>query len=194
MSVKLLFVREENLRDRLFVKDLVHNFSFKEKALMILDTFGASIPDVKFVTRRLSALFSEAMVYNNAFTADQRGIFRLREGKLDLNRKLVDDLFHPIQLLIIGPVLTKGEEKILADPLDLLQLARIKFEVDEILLFPNNPLSPLAQKTPLIGSPEDHDRWMKLYEEEEAVLNLAYQLRPARIVSPMNYSREMKQE
>lgn len=189
--MKLIYLSEANLRDRLFIKDFVFNYKSQEKALVFHAPFGGTVRDTRFVTKRISALLSEAMVYNNAFMADQRNFFSYSEtGDLQINREAIEKLLWPIQQLLFGPVMTKEGEAQLVDPLELLQLTRHTFGVEEVILFPDNPMSPLGSSKPLIDSEAEKDRLIGIYEEESASLNLAYQLRPVRLCTPANYAPE----
>ncbi|MEM7656468.1 MAG: hypothetical protein AAF399_10100 [Bacteroidota bacterium] len=190
--MKLIYLSEANLRDRLFIKDFVFNYKSQEKALVFHAPFGGTVRDTRFVTKRISSLLSEAMVYNNAFSADQRNFFSFApNGELQINREAIEKLLWPIQQLLFGPVMTKEGEAQLVNPLELLQLARHTFEVEEVTLFPDNPMSPLGSARPLIDSEAERDRLIGIYEEESPSLNLAHQLRPARVCLPANYAQEV---
>lgn len=187
--MKLLYLTEVNLRDHLFVKDLIHNFKLEEKAILIHDTFGGTVSDTRFVTKRISSLMSETMIYNNAFSGDQRNFFSRNEaGLLQLNVSLVEKLLRPLQVLILGPIIKEENEAVLANPVELVQLVRNELEISETIVFTDNPLSPLGAKRLTIDTSEDVEQWLKSYEEEKASLELAHQLRPARIASPTTYS------
>lgn len=189
--MKLIYVSEANLRDRLFVKDLVFNYKSDEKALLIHAAFGGTVADTRFVTKRLSALFSEAMVYNNAFPAGQRDFFKESSaGVFTVETDRIETLLAPIQMIIFSPIMTtsSGGDG-LVDPFLLLQAARYAFGIEEILVFPDNPMSPLASQKPLIAATDDLEKWVGIYEEEQAALQRALTLRPARLVSPQNYSQ-----
>lgn len=155
---------------------------------MIHDTFGGTVKDTRFVTKRISALLSECMVYNNAFSADQRGLIKSGETGLSVNTELITQLFPPIQLLILGPVLKGPEGPILADPLEMLAATRNAFDIEEVILFTDNPMSPLAGKKEIVTGEADQSRLLQVYEEEATAINLAHQFRPAMIASPLNYS------
>jgi hypothetical protein len=187
--MKLLYLTEANLRDRLFVKDLVANYKLTEKALLIHDTFGGTVKDTRFVTKRLSALLSEFMVFNNAFSADQRNFFTQSSGGLmELNLDLIHKIIQPIQLLLIGPVIKVNGTAQLADPIAMVQAARNALDISETIVFTSNPMSPLGAKNAVIDKSEDVEKWLASYEEERASLELAHRLRPARLSSPMNYA------
>ncbi|MEM6263070.1 MAG: hypothetical protein AAGI38_11225 [Bacteroidota bacterium] len=190
MKVKLLFLSEANLRERMFVQDFVHNFAFKqEKSILVLDAFGGTVRDTRFVTKRLSSLLSEVMVYNNAFMAGQRGLFVQETGKWQVRTDLISSLLKYIQVLLIGPVVGEGATASLISPIELVQAVRDNFEVDEILLFPKHAKSPLAAQKTWVKSTEDLKQLMNVYEEEADVLHLAAQLSPSRLVSPVNYAK-----
>ncbi|MEO0473938.1 MAG: hypothetical protein AAF206_30290 [Bacteroidota bacterium] len=188
--MKILYLSEANLRDRLFIRDLVNGFKGDEKYLVLHDTFGGTVSDTRFVTKRLSALMSESMVYNNAFSGDQRNFFsRNAEGLIDMNVDLIHKLMEVVQVLLIGPIITENGEAALGDPMELVQTARTLLEADELIVFTENPMSPLATKRELIDTAEDVDRLMKVYDEEKTSIELALSLRPARLVSPSNFAQ-----
>ena len=188
--MKLIFLSETNLRDNLFIKDLVHNYKLKEKALMIHDTFGNSLRDTRFVTKRISSLLSEMMVYNNAFMAEQRNLFsRDAGGILRPNQKQIDQYLSIVPLLLVGPVIKNGDESILADPVEMIESARRNLPIEETIVFTDNPMSPLGAKNEQIKSDEDRDRLLSIFEEEKSSLDRAYQLRPARLSSPMTFAK-----
>ena len=184
---KCLYLSEENMRDRMAIRDLVHNFPTGEKIILLHEAFSGAIPDTRFVTKRLSALFSEQMVYNNAFSADQRDLISLKQEGLSLNKALIEKLFTHIQLLILNPIVSSDSGPVLTDPQEIAKMLRSEFSIEQMVLFPTNPLSPLATKHPSIQTEEDLAYWKPLYEEEEQTLMRAYQLAPAQIFSPSTY-------
>lgn len=184
---KCLYLSEENLRDRMAIRDLIHNFPKGEKIVLLHEAFSGTIPDTRFVTKRLSALFSEQMVYNNAFSADQRDLIYRGAHGLNLNKDLIAELFAHIQLFILNPIISTDTGPVLADPQEIAQFLRSELAIKQLILFPANPLSPLASKHPSIQTEEDLAYWKPLYEEEEQTLVRAFQLAPAQIVSPSTY-------
>ncbi|MEM9936070.1 MAG: hypothetical protein AAF824_20755 [Bacteroidota bacterium] len=183
----LLYLSETHLRDRLFVKDFVHNYRISEKAILIHDSFHDTVSDTRFVTKRLSSLLSEAMVYNNAFSSDQRTFFYPSGKGYKLNMELVSQLLSPIQLLILNPVLPIKGKPQLVDSTKLIQGIKDSADISELITFTDNPLSPLGRKGEIIRDKQDVSRLLKVYEEEKAALELAYSLRPARLASPSQY-------
>ncbi|MCB0841392.1 MAG: hypothetical protein KDD99_32205 [Bacteroidetes bacterium] len=187
--MKLLYLTETNLRDRLFIRDLVSNFKLEEKAILIHDTFGGTIRDTRFVTKRISALMSESMIYNNAFSAEQRDMFSFdNDDNLLVNSPFIDKLLPTIQLLIIGPVIKKAGESQLIHALELVKASRQQLPVSETIVFTDNPLSPLGAKNAIISNQSEAEKWTGVYEEEKNAIQLALELYPARLASPMNYS------
>lgn len=169
------------------IRDLVHNFPTGEKIILLHEAFSGTIPDTRFVTKRLSALFSEQMVYNNAFSSDQRELIYRKDTGLTLNKALITQLFAHIQLLILNPIVSTDSGPLLDDPQEITQFLRTELAIEHLVLFPDNPLSPLATKHPSIHTEEDLAYWKPLYEEEAQTLERAFQLAPAQIVSPSTY-------
>lgn len=186
--MQLIYLSHENLNDRLFIKDFVHNFKWQEPTLVLHATFGGTVKDTYFVTKRISALLSEALVHNTAFSAAQRDFFYVEDGKMQVAKAKLEKLFSPIPLVILSPIVKKEGVETLADPLEMLTAARAAFEVGEITFFANNPLSMLASKKMRIATPEDLQHALHLYEEESTVLQRAFEFKPARVCSPVNYS------
>ncbi len=184
---KLLYLSEENLRDRLFVKDIVHNFPQSEKILLLHEAFGEKVADTRFVTKRLSSYFSEQMVYNNAFSADQRNLISANSGGFQLNKELIYQLMEHIQLLILNPIISSENGPKLGSAQLIANFLRTQLTIEKLILFPENPLSPLATKQPTIMTEQDFAYWKPLYEEEEKTLRKALHLAPAQIVSPSTY-------
>ncbi len=189
--MKLIYLTRQNLEDNLFIKDLVHNFKYPldTKVLMLHEPFGAALRDTRFVTKRLSTLFSETMTYNNAFMAQQRGLFQgLDDGGFRVNTGLIERLLAPINLLIVGPIIDGPTGEAWADPLAMLEAARRDLPIDETIVFTGNPMSPLGRKKPFIDSQGKVDELADIYEEETPALHLAHRIRPATLASPVNYA------
>ena len=188
--MKLLYLSEANLKDRLFIKDLVHNYkySLEQKAILVHAPFGGTVRDTRFVTKRISTLLSETMVYNNAFGAEQRGLITHSEGGLRVKTELIEKLLAPINLLILGPQVQVDSEVELLDPMDMLEALRSSLPIEETMVFTDNSLSPLGRKNLIIESEEQILELKKIYDEESSALDLALKLGPARLASPVTYS------
>lgn len=186
--MKLIYLREANLRDNLFVRDLVINFKWSDKVLLLHDTFAGTIKDTRFVTKRLSSLFSESMIYNNAFYADQRDFFVKDTNGIRVNVERINELLQIVQLLIIGPIIKGVSGVELANPQDLLYAAQTSLDIDETIIFPNNPKSPLVAKKLAIPTQEEANKLISIYEEETETIKLGHTF-SATLASPMNYAK-----
>jgi hypothetical protein len=181
----LHFLSESNLRDKLFVQQYVHAFTPESKVLIIVDSFGDSLRDTRFVTKRLSTLMSEQMVYNNAFSGDQRDMVKLQStGSLSLRKDFIAGLLEPLQALLIGAIATTQGGPQLIGAEELVMATKAAFELDEVVIFPNNPMSSLAMKPRLISNKKDAETLMEAYEEERTTLERALRLAPARLSGP----------
>ncbi|MEZ4686248.1 MAG: hypothetical protein R3B47_09325 [Bacteroidia bacterium] len=184
----LHFLTESNLRDRLFVQQYVHAFKPGSKVLIVVDQFGGTLRDSRFVTKRLSTLMSEQMVYNNAFTGEQRDMCRLDEnGLLSLRKGFIAELISPLQALLIGSVASSATGPQLIAGSRLAEALRAAFDIEKLMVFPGNPLSPLSMKQREISTQADIADLLVSYEEEKEALELALRLAPA-ILSGPNFS------
>lgn len=185
--MKLLYISEDNLKDRLFIRDLVFNYKLKDKALLIHESFNGSVEDTRFVTKRISALLSEQMIYNNAFSGERRNFFSAVGDVVEVNTSLILQLLETVQLLIISPVIKQGQEDKLMDPLRMAQAALYSLPIENSLVFTQNPLSPLAANRTQVEDEAQCDQLFRIYDEERAAIQRAYELRPSILVSPTNY-------
>ncbi|MDX1906932.1 MAG: hypothetical protein SF053_07835 [Bacteroidia bacterium] len=187
--MKLLFLSESNLRDRMFVRDLVHNCKFQDKILVIHEAYGGRADETRMATKKLSALFSETLVHNVAFMAGQRNLFSQdTEGRWHLKTDMIRELVQPVRMVIFGPVTGPDSSPVLADAVSMALAARTQLGIEDTFVFTANPLSLLASRRELIDTEDDAARLLPVYEEEAAAIGLARRLRPARIVSPVNYA------
>jgi len=187
MLLKLLYLSKANLRNQFFIKDLVSHFRPQHKTLLLHEPYGPRLEDTRFVSKRLSAFFSESMVYNNAFSADRRKLFYLQEGRMQVDTHKIQELLTHIQLLIVGPVIKQDDQSRHASPVDMIQALRSQMEVAEVVLFAANAKSPLVAEKRQLTDEAQLASLLNSYEEEKEVLQLAYELRPATLASPLNY-------
>lgn len=184
--VKLIFLSEANLNDRMFVRDFVHNFKFQQS--ITIHSPSENLLKTRMLTKRLSSLLSDTVTYNRAFSGDQRGLVKEINGKFAVDKAKVAPLLEHVQTLIIGPIALKEGTASIIDPMQLVLYLRELYDIEEIITFSDNPLSPLVINKPLITSQEDVEKWLVAYEEEKDALNRALQLSPARLSSPVNYA------
>lgn len=185
--MKLIYLSTANLQDRLFIKDFVHNLKTKTPMLILHEAFGGTLRDTTFVTKRISALLSECLVHNHAFSAAQRDFFYQKDGELQVAKEKIDPLFAHIHVVILGPIVKVNGEEMLFDAKKMVLAVKNAYNIEEVILFPDNPLSPLGSKKSSISSEEDLEKLLKLYEEEKAALQRGYEMRTARICTPVNY-------
>lgn len=183
--MKLLYLTQDNLRNAPFIKDLIFHHKLEEPSLILHDHFG-SIQDTRFVTKRLSALMSEDMIVNNAFSGDQRNILSLKNGQLQFRKDLVKEAYATVNLFILNPIVASEEGPQAHSPVEILQMLRREFEIPEVLLFPRNSLSPIAAGREVIREPGDVERLLRLYDEETELLEMARAVAPAVLAAPKN--------
>lgn len=186
--MKLVFLSQANLTDEKFIHEFVHSFSSSEKSILLHDHFGAYIEDTRFVTKRLSALLSEENVVNSAFSGDQRTIFKKHnEGGISFRSDFVKELMQHLQLLILNPIAVNGIGSVEANPVDVIKAIREGFDIDEIIIFPQNSKSPLGKEKKTVGSRDDFEKLALVFEEEKSMLEIALALSPAVIASASNF-------
>ncbi len=186
--MNLIYLSLANLKDRLFIRDFVNNFKFQTPTLILHEPFGAKIEDSVFVTKRISALLSESMVHNHAFAASQRDFFYYENESLTASQSKIEKLLSPIPLMILGPVVKKDGLEIPVSGKEMVYAAKKSLAIEEVILFSDNPLSPLGNARNVIGDVSDFNALLSLYEEEKASLETALILSPSRICTPRNYS------
>ncbi|MEM6271269.1 MAG: hypothetical protein AAF998_17660 [Bacteroidota bacterium] len=189
--MKLLYLTRENLRNTPFIKDLVFHHKLQEPSLLLHDHFG-TMADTRFVTKRLSAIMSEDMITNNAFSGDQRGLLRREAGQLHFRAELVKKAFATVSLFILNPIVSTPEGPQVQAPAPVLQAIREHLEVSEVVLFPRNSLSPLASARETIRGSGDVERLLRLYDEETELLEMARKLAPVVLAAPKNLVPQTK--
>lgn len=187
--MKFLYLREENLKEKLFIQDLVHNFPSDEPVLVLHAHFGEKAEDTRFVTKRISALLSEQMIYNQAFSGDQRGLLSAENGLVNVREALVHELFSMARVLLLNPIADSpnGPEEL--DPLLVANVLQAAFSPVETILFPRNSKSPLAASKERVTGRADYERLLSLYEEEAAVLEAAERLAPVTLSGPVTFAK-----
>lgn len=186
MEIKLVFLSEPNLTDRVFLRDFVHNYKFQRSIIIHEPT--ADVPLTRMATKRLSALLSETMTYNRAFAGDQRRLLTRQDDRILIDRARIESLLDQVQALIIGPIADSPEGPVLLNAEHLVLGLRETFGLPEIVAFPNNPLSPLVATPKHIESAADAEAHLQAYEEEREALQRAVRLRPVRFASPVNFA------
>ena len=123
----LIYLSEANLRDQFFIREFTMNFPVNKRLLLVNDHFGPKLEDTRFVTKRISALLSEKMVVNNAFSGDQRELVRKTPAGLQFRKELAEKLLETIYLLMLNPIVAgaAGPEAVPAPELLRLLIAEL---------------------------------------------------------------------
>ncbi|MEM7035448.1 MAG: hypothetical protein AAF570_00635 [Bacteroidota bacterium] len=184
--MKLIFLSSANLQNTNFIKELVHYFKSEEKVLLIHDVFG-SHHDTRFVTKRISALFSENLIVNNAFSGEQRDMISAHNGNFAVRKDLIEKSLEHVQMLVLN-TLTAIDGDVTRAPVDLLlQRLRAALPLSELIMFPDNPKSQMVAERKFITEPMQVDKLLGIYEEETEALERARMHRPVTLASATNY-------
>ncbi|MEY3442870.1 MAG: hypothetical protein RLZZ519_1151 [Bacteroidota bacterium] len=184
--MKLLYLSAENLKSTPFIKDLVWNFKEVGKCIILHDHFG-SIADTRFVTKRISALMSEEMITNNAFSGDQRSIFQQVNGSTEIRKEFLAQALETVDLLVLNALGTDGDAMSPLDPLEVAMQLRAAFDLDHIHVFPRNSRSPMVVSARSLKSIADLEPLRAVYEEEAPTLSIAEKLLPVVLAAPSNF-------
>lgn len=186
--MKLLYITVDNLRNSNFIKELVWNFKDVGKAILLHDHFGVG-RDTRFVTKRISALMSEEMVVNNALSGDQRGIFKIENNRVIVDKEFLDNAFLTVNLMILNPFALDGKKIVEADPFDVAKAIREAYGLKEIYIFPQNLRSPLSVERRQLGkdAAAELEILRGAYEEEKIALDAAEALLPVVLASPSKF-------
>ena len=184
--MKLLYLSADNLRNGPFIKDLVYNFKKVGKSIILHDHFG-KVADTRFVTKRISALMSEEMILNNAFSGDQRQIFTTTAGALALRMDFIHKSLETVDLVLLNALGLADGELVSLDPLRVLDALRLALDIEEVYIFPKNARSPLVAQRRLFTSVDEIAPFRPVYEEEANALALAERLLPAVLAAPGNF-------
>lgn len=186
--MRLLFLTADNLRDSFFIKDLVHNLRPDRPTIVLHDHFSVQEKDTRFVTRRLSALMSETMVYNHAFSGDQRQLFSMTENGIAVRLELLRDWFTTAPVVVLNCLGSSAGGTIALPALEVARVLQVALPIEQTIVFTRNHQSPLAAARTLLETAADLARLLALYEEEATALNHAHALAPALIASPANFA------
>ena len=184
--MKLIFLSADNLRNGPFIKDLVYHFKDVGKCILLHEHFG-SVADTRFVTKRISALMSEEMILNNAFSGDQRGIFVQSANGVSLRHDFLQAALETVDLLVLNALGLADEAVQPLDALQALAQLRTAFDVQEVHLFPKNARSHLVAQRRHILDAAEIAPLRELYEEEADALDRALQLLPVVLAAPGNF-------
>lgn len=182
--IRLLFLSVDNLNDQNFMKDFAFSYRRGSRSIIVHDHYPDKLEDTRFVSKRISALLSEQMHHNNAFSGDQREILSEGAEGLVLRTQFIRFLQRSVPIFILNPIVSSAEGPKAGDINTVIDLLRNEFEFKEVVFFPKNRKSPLASGRELVESPEDYNRLLQVYEEEKNILDRALDHAPVRLASP----------
>ena len=190
--MKILFLSSENLRNTMFIKDLVWNLKGAGKCILIHDHFG-SVSDTRFVTKRLSSLFSEELIATVAFSGDQKRLMHQAEdGIFSLQLSTIFELLETVDMVILNAIGIGPEEEIKQFPARTWVDALRKYEeIEGVYVFSKNARSPLVSQPRLIQSEADVAALREAYAEENATMDLAVMLAPCVLAAPSNFKQAL---
>lgn len=183
--MKLFYFTSDNLKNSLFIKEFVSAYHKVEgKAILAHASFG-SLRDTRFVTKRISSVFSEVLVVNNAISGDQKQILlQEADGQLKVRKTELERQLEMVDLLVMNSIAYSPEGPVMVDGLQLASKLREVFQVEIPMVFSRNSKSPLTKEYVSVNAPADIDPLMAIYEEEKLALEHAAALAPAVIGSP----------
>jgi hypothetical protein len=180
----LLHLSKKNVQDDIFLKDLSSAFSWKQPVLLVHDSPYASVEETRFLTKKISGHLSEALVTNIGVSGDQRSLLNLETEGLQIRMDLLEQWYRMAPVLVINSLMaSKGY----VPASELTRGLKARLNPREVILFPDNPLSPLASAKEAITSEDRINQLLNLYPEEQAVLTLAATLLPVSIRKAREY-------
>lgn len=187
MKVNILLIQEHSARDDYFLKNLAESLAAtKEKFLIFHQPINANKVETWFYTKRISAKLSESMIGNLPFSADLKNIFFLEENQLTANKEIFFKNLHLLQAIVINSVF---KDTFIEFP-RLLETIDSLFEIQNKMLFTQNPLSPLGATEPIfINSLEQILHYRNIYPEEKLTLNLAETFMPIYLGNPQSLAK-----
>jgi hypothetical protein len=185
--MKLIYLTADNLRNSSFVKELVYQYKHVGKSILLHDHFG-SVADTRFVTKRISAMLSEELIVNNAFSGDLRNILTLQAGQIHLRKEILEEAFKTVSLVILNPlgIGAEGVEAFAAGA--VAKVIRDAFPISEVHVFPKNLRSPLSVERRRIEDVAALAPLRAAYEEEALALEAAAELVPVVLASPVHFA------
>ena len=181
--MKLFYLTRANLMDKVFIHDFAFHFPQKTKAIILHDLFGTTPEDTQFVSKRLSAVLSESMIVNFPVSGNQRNLLSGNPGTPAVKAEIIHKAFETVSVFISNRLISNNESEG-ANAAFLLDFLKKEFSTEEILFFPSNSRSAMNLSPISIGSLADREKALSVFEEEREIIELTFQLRPAKIVSP----------
>jgi len=180
----LLYLPAPMLSDRLAMRNFFVQMRHVPGKSVVLHAPREGLPeDVRFQTKRISAMLSEEMVTNNPYSGDARQLLsRSPNGSINVRTDLLGQLLRMVNVVLLSPVVHTADGPQVADPGQLLPALAQTLGAQRHVVFVGHALSPLGQATGLLST-EDRDRYLAVYPEEAQQIDLAASILPATLLS-----------
>ncbi|MDW8158579.1 MAG: hypothetical protein RML72_06855 [Bacteroidia bacterium] len=137
---------------------------------------------------------SENLVVNITLSGETKNcLVKDENDNILINEQIFNFFFPKVSTLVLSPVIVNSRsiEPQVVKAVQILESWRATNPQLPILLFPNNPLTPLTatkvffQKT--TKDIEIYQQLLNIYPEEQNTLELCFRLAPSYLVSPTNF-------
>ncbi len=185
MKINVLLIQENSAKDDYFLKNLAENLVLlNNKFLIIHQPINDNKVESWFYTKRISAKLSESMVGNLPFSADHKSIFKQLDNQLVANKNLFYKNFQLLNVLVLNSIFQNH----IINIQDLIQSLKSFFEIQNIILFTQNPMSPLAATDPIsLQSNDNLNYYQNIYPEEFKTFEFAKDFLPIHLANPQSF-------
>lgn len=185
MKINILFIQENSLKDDYFLKHLADNLvKIQNKFLIVHEPVHQNKVETWFYTKRVSAKLSESMVGNLPFSAEHKSIFKFNNHQIEANQEIFYKNFQLLNVLVLNGVF---HDRIINIQEIYTHLKKI-LEIQNIFLFTQNPLSPLASNEPLLLHSNDNlIYYQNIFPEETKTFEFAKDFMPIYLVNPQSF-------
>jgi hypothetical protein len=184
---EIYYLSEKNINDDIFLKDFSELISKNSKSIVLHSPAGTE-SHTRFFTKKISGFLSESMVTNIPLSGDQRSVISENQGSIQIRLDFIQSLFNTLNCIVLNTLGVKNQNIVFFTPIEIIQSLRNLGHSQPIILFPNNPLSPLGNSGELIESLPDFEKYSGIYEEETPMLEFALKASPAVFKKAKNYS------
>jgi hypothetical protein len=184
MTVRLIYVPENVLDDRLFLRDFFANYAKIPEKSIVLHACpkSANLEKIRFLSKRFSSNLSEAMIPNAPFSGDQRGLMQQTETGIALRHELLTTMLTNLQCIVLNTIITDSTGKATIAPAgDVLQAIIHQLAGSYAVVLPHNPLSALGNKLHPLYTPADVNTLLGVYPEESPTFALLTSILPAAV-------------
>jgi hypothetical protein len=184
MKIDFLILQEKSVQDDYFLKNLAEKLvHLNRKFLVLHQPVHLNKAETWFYTKRISSKFSECLLGNLPLPIDQKGLFYPKSNQIVPNKTIFYNHFKLLKALVINNLY----ENNFLDLSNLISTVKQELDVERLILFTQNPLSPLAAKEPLfLDNEEQVTHFLNIYPEENYTFELAKSCLPITIVNPQS--------